>query len=63
MSEDEKRRFEMRLMLARRVGEARWNEQKRIGDRIEQLLYEADTSQASEVLISLAHHVFGGAKG
>lgn len=58
MSDEEKARFEMRLKLARNVGMARASEQNRIGDEIEMLLFKAETKEACEVLLALAHKVF-----
>jgi len=54
--------FDMRLATVRRIGNARWNEQRHIGERIEQLMYEAKSAEACEVLLSLAYYVFEGDK-
>lgn len=62
ISDDQTAKFEARVMLARRVGQARFDEQKRIGDRIEQMLYETKSEEVAEVLVGLARHVFDGGK-
>lgn len=62
MTNEEKRRFEERCTTAKHIGHARWNEQRRIGDKIEQLLDGAETEEACQVLVALARHIFDGAK-
>lgn len=60
MTDDEKTKFEARLMMTRRIGQARWDEQKRIGDRIERMLYETTSPEVSDALVGLARHIFEG---
>lgn len=62
MTEAEKGKIEAKFMMARRVGQARWDEQKRIADHIEMMLYEAQTTEAADALVMLARYVFEGGK-
>lgn len=62
LTEDWRTSFEARFMTTRRIGQARWDEQKRIADKIEILLYEAKTVEACDVLVALAQHVMEGGK-
>ncbi len=62
MSEEEKIKLEARFMMTRRIGQARFDEQKRIGDRMEQMIYEAKSAEAAVTLVSLARHIFEGGK-
>lgn len=62
MDDNEKARAEARFMMTRRIGQARFDEQKRIGDRIEQMIYEAKSVETTEVLVALARYVFEGGK-
>lgn len=59
MNEHQRFRFEARLKLARAVGHTRAQEQKRIGDQIELLMFDAKTPEACEVLLALANIVYG----
>ncbi|QOT71918.1 hypothetical protein H5V43_01705 [Sphingobium fuliginis] len=62
MDDNEKAKAEARFMMTRRIGQARFDEQKRIGDRIEQMIYEAKSIETTEVLVALARYVFEGGK-
>ncbi|WDA36389.1 hypothetical protein [Sphingobium sp. YC-XJ3] len=62
MDDNEKAKAEARFMMTRRIGQARFDEQKRIGDRIEQMIYEAKSIETAEVLVALARYVFEGGK-
>lgn len=62
MPEHRRDRFEAHLMLARRVSQARADEQKRIADRIEQMLYETQSVEVAEALVGLARIVLDGGK-
>lgn len=62
MDDNEKAKAEARFMMTRRIGQARFDEQKRIGDRIEQMIYEAKSVETTEVLVALARYVFEGGK-
>jgi len=62
VSEEEKAKFEARLMMASRISLARFNEQKRIGGRIEQMLYETKSVEVADALVALARYVFDEGK-
>lgn len=62
MTEDEKRKFEIMLHGAKRAGWARRQEQDRIGDMIEQMLYEAKSVETCDILVRLGRHIFDGGK-
>lgn len=62
MTDDEKRPFERALAAARRVSRVRFEEQARIGDQIEQLLYEATEQETVDFLVRLARYIFDPVK-
>ena len=62
LTEARRASFEARFMTTRRIGQARWDEQKRIADRIEMMLYEAKTAEGCDALVALAQHVMEGGK-
>jgi hypothetical protein len=57
MTEDEKRRAETALNAARRIGRVRREEQDRIVDEIEQILWEAKEQETADAMIRLARHI------
>ena len=57
MSEDDKRRFETALNAARRVARVRREEQDRIVDEIEQILWEAKEQETADAMVRLARHI------
>lgn len=54
--------YEARLAGFRRACRVRREEQDRIGDHIEQLLYEAKGQEAIDVLVNLAGRIFDPVK-
>ena len=60
ITEDQKFRFEARLREIARISAARSAEQKRVGDKIEMLIYEAKSEETCNALVALAAVVFEG---
>jgi hypothetical protein len=62
VTDDEKCPFERAFAAARRAGRVRWEEQSRIGDQIELLLYEAEERETVDFLVRLARYIFDPVK-
>ncbi len=62
MSEEDKAKAEAQFMMVRRIGQARWDEQKRTADKIEMLLFNAQSQETCDALVALAYYVLDGGR-
>jgi hypothetical protein len=62
MDEMARAKFDARLMVARRVGSVLAMERGRILDRIELMLFQAETTETADVLVGLAAFILDGDK-
>ena len=62
ITDEQRAKLDARFMLARRVSQAVTNEQKRICDRIEVMIYETKSVEVADALVDLARHIFEGSK-
>lgn len=58
-TEEQRFRFEQRLKLVRAVGFTRHQEQKRVADHIELLMFDANSPEVCEALLSVALVLLG----
>ena len=57
MTEDDKRRAETAVNAARRLGRIRREEQDRVVDEIEQILWGAKEQETVDAMVRLARHI------